>query len=150
MKIDIGNGKILGTKEVSPNGQVSGFTEYAGREVLVILPEEDTSLEPDAREVIEEIKHATREHMRIAFEEYEEAKESFQGPSDAARAFLDDHAPRSFKGLYGRIETWLQDQATHAEDRVKDAIEYEDRPGQDGHGSVRPSSSSSPSTERSS
>lgn len=148
MKIDIGNGKILGTKQVSSNGQISGFTEYAGREVLVVLPEDDTSLEPDAREVLEGIKLATREHMRVAFEEYEEAKKRFQGPQDAARSFLEDNAPRSFKGLYGRIEDWLEEQATSAEDRVKDAIEYEDRPGRDGHD--LPSRSSSTRTEESS
>ncbi len=126
MKIDIGNGKILGTKEVSKNGQISGFTEYAGREVLVILPEDDTSVQPDGPEIVNEIKHATREHMAVAFKEYEQAKERFQGPQEAARAFLDDHAPRSFQGLYGRIESWLQEQATNAEDRVKEAIEYDD------------------------
>lgn len=126
MKIDIGNGKILGTKEVSKNGQVSGFTEYAGREVLVILPEDDTHVEPDGPEFVHEIKHATREHMTVAFQEYEQAKERFQGPQEAARAFLDDHAPRSFQGLYGRIESWLQEQATSAEDRVKEAIEYDE------------------------
>ena len=27
MKLDIGNGKVLGTKRVSPNGQISGFTD---------------------------------------------------------------------------------------------------------------------------
>lgn len=128
LKIDIGNGKILGTKEVSPNGQISGFTEYAGREVLVVLPEEDTNVEPDAREVVEEVKLATREHMAVAFDEYEQAKERFEGPGEATRAFLDEHAPRSFRGLYDRIEGWLEDHASSAESRVKQAIEYEDEP----------------------
>lgn len=126
MKIDIGNGKILGTKEVSSNGQISGFTEYAGREVLVILPEEDTKVEPDAHKVVEEVKLATREHMAVAFDEYEQAKDRFSGPGEATRAFLDDHAPRSFQGLYDRIEGWLQDQVGQAEDRVREAIEVEE------------------------
>lgn len=129
MKIDIGNGKILGTKEVSPNGQISGFTEYAGREVLVVLPEDDTEVEPDAREVVEEVKLATQQHMKVAFREYEEIKERFRGPSEATRAFLDENAPRSFQGLYDRVEHWVQDQAIQAEDRVKEAIEYEDADG---------------------
>ena len=38
MKIDIGNGKVLGTKRVSSNGQISGFTEFACQDVLVVLP----------------------------------------------------------------------------------------------------------------
>jgi len=123
VKIDIGNGKILGTKEVSSNGQISGFTEYAGREVLVVLPEEDTNVEPDARRVVEEVKLASREHMAHAFEEYEDAKKRFSGPGEATREFLDDHAPRSFQGLYDRIEGWLQDQVGQAEDRVREAID---------------------------
>lgn len=128
MKIDIGRGKILGTKTVSSNGQISGFTEYAGRDVLVVLPEDDTEVRPDARELVEELKLATQQHMKVAFGEYEEAKERFQGPNEAAKAFLDANAPQSFGGLYGRIETWLQDQVSQAEDRVRDAIDTEDHP----------------------
>lgn len=129
MKIDIGNGKILGTKEVSSNGQISGFTEYAGREVLIVLPEDDTEVQPDAREMVEEIKLATQEHMKVAFDEYEQAKDRFQGPSEATRRFLDEHTPRTFQGLYERVESWVQDQTREAEDRVKDAIEYDESGG---------------------
>lgn len=125
MKIDIGRGKILGTKEVSPNGQISGFSDYAGREVLVVLPEGETEVEPDPGEVVEEIKLATQHHMKVAFEEYEQAKERFRGPSDATKRFLDDHAPDSFQGLYGEIERWLADQTGRAEDRVREALETE-------------------------
>lgn len=126
MKIDIGNGKILGTKEVSSNGQISGFTEYAGREVLVVLPEDDTAVEPDAREVVQEVTLATREHMKSVFDEYEQAKERFQGPGDATRRFLEENTPQTFQGLYDRVEDWVQGQVTEAEDRVKEAIEYDE------------------------
>ncbi len=147
MKIDIGKGKILGTKEVSSNGQISGFTEYAGREVLVVLPEDDTDIEPDAREMVEEIKHATQAHMKVAFDEYEQVKERFRGPTEATRAFLDDHAPRTFKGLYDQVEDWVQEQATQAEDRVKEAIEYDDEATEPAApGSSTPSTSASRST----
>jgi hypothetical protein len=126
MKIDIGRGKILGTKEVSPNGQISGFKDYAGREVLVVLPEGETEVEPDPAEVVEEIKLATQHHMRVAFNEYEQAKERFRGPSEATREFLEDHTPESFQGLYGEIERWLGEQTGKAEDRVREAIDAED------------------------
>lgn len=126
MKIDIGRGKILGTKEVSPNGQISGFKDYAGREVLVVLPEGETEVEQDPAEVVEEIKLATQHHMRVAFHEYEQAKESFRGPSDATRRFLEDHTPESFQGLYGEIERWLADQTGRAEDRVREALDTDE------------------------
>lgn len=141
MKLDIGKGKILGTKEVSSNGQISGFTEYAGREVLVVLPESDTEVEPDAREMLEEITTATRQHMKVAFDEYEQIKDRFRGPGDATRAFLDEHAPRSFKGLYDRVEAWVQEQASGAEDRVREAIRDEQATDT---GPTRPSDSPTP------
>jgi hypothetical protein len=125
MKIDIGRGKILGTKEVSANGQISGFKDYAGREVLVILPAEETEVEPDPAEVVEEVKLATQHHMRVAFNEYEQAKDRFRGPGEATRRFLEDHTPDSFQGLYGEIERWLGEQTGKAEDRVREALDAE-------------------------
>lgn len=126
MKIDIGRGKILGTKRVSPNGQISGFTEYAGREVLVVLPEGEATTQPDARDLVDEIKAATQQQMRVAFHEYEELKERFQGPNEATKAFLEANAPGTFQGLYDRIERWVAQQSTSAEDRVKQAIDLDD------------------------
>ncbi|MDX1612384.1 MAG: hypothetical protein R3185_08435 [Candidatus Thermoplasmatota archaeon] len=123
MKLDIGRGKILGTKRVSPNGQISGFTEYAGQEVLVVLPEGDTEAKPDARDLVEEIKAATQQQMRIAFREYEDLKERFSGPGEATRHFLETNTPRSFQGLYDRIEAWASTQTSQAEDRVRRALE---------------------------
>ncbi len=126
MKIDIGRGKILGTKEVSPNGQISGFKEYAGREVLVVLPEGETELESDPAEVVEEVKLATQHHMRVAFNEYEQAKDRFHGPSEATRRFRDEHAAESLQGLDGEIERWLAEQTLRAEDRVREAIDVDE------------------------
>ena len=63
MKIDIGaDGKILGTKRVSANGQISGFTEYAGAEVLVILPGGELPIvRRDARDVLDEMEKIVEE-----------------------------------------------------------------------------------------
>ncbi len=128
MKIDIGRGKILGTKRVSPNGQISGFTEYAGREVLVVLPEGEAKTQPDARDLVDEIKAATQQQMRVAFHEYEDLKDRFQGPNEATKQFLETNAPRSFQGLYDRIERWVAQQSSSAEDRVKQAIDLDEDP----------------------
>lgn len=127
VKIDIGNGKILGTKKVSPNGQISGFTEYAGEEVLVILPAGEPEVRLDTRETLDELREATVQHMRVAFREYEELKERFKGPTEAAGIFMDTNAPRSFRGLYDKIDTWVRDQAATAGIRVRRAM---DRPNE--------------------
>jgi hypothetical protein len=126
MKIDIGRGKILGTKEVSSNGQISGFSDYVGQEVLVVLPEGEADVEPDARELVEEITLATQQHMQVAFREYEEqVKVRFRGPNEATKQFLDENAPESFSGLYDQVEAWLVDRAEIAEDSVREALDTE-------------------------
>lgn len=127
MKIDIGNGKILGTKKVSQNGQISGFTEFAGREVLVVLPEGEPTVRLDAKEYVREIQAATNEHMKLAFEQYRELKKKFATPEKATREFMEKHAPQSFKGLYDQVNVWAKDQIGRAEGKVEGALNKGDR-----------------------
>ena len=107
MKIDIGNGKVLGTKRVSPNGQISGFTEFAGQEVLVILPGTDTDVKLTPKDLAKEIQVATTEHMKVAFHQYKDLKTRFETPERATKEFLNRHAPKSFQGLYENVEHWV-------------------------------------------
>lgn len=128
MKIDIGNGKILGTKRVSQNGQISGFTEHAGREVLVVLPEGEPNVKLDAKEYVQEIQTATNEHMKLAFEKYRDLKRKFETPEKATREFMDAKAPRSFKGLYDKIDVFVREQVGRAEAKVEKALGMEEPP----------------------
>lgn len=123
MKIDIGNGKILGTKRVSQNGQISGFTEYAGREVLVVLPEGEPTIKLDAKEYVREMQVATNEHMKVAFEQYKELKKKFETPERATKEFLNKHAPKSFQGLVGKVDDWVKEQVGRAEAKVEAHLE---------------------------
>ena len=122
MKIDIGNGKVLGTKRVSPNGQISGFTEYAGQEVLVILPGGETDVKLTPRDLVREIQVATNEHMKVAFHQYKDLKRRFETPERATKEFLGKHAPRSFQGLYENVEHWVKEQVDKAEEKVEIAL----------------------------
>jgi hypothetical protein len=125
MKIDIGNGKVLGTKRVSPNGQVSGFTEYAGQEVLVILPGEQTDVKLGAKDLVREIQVATNEHMKVAFQQYKDLKRRFETPERATKEFLAKNAPRSFQGLYEKVEFWVGEQIDRVEEKVEIALSDE-------------------------
>ncbi len=125
MKIDIGNGKILGTKRVSANGQISGFTEYAGREVLVVLPEGEPTVRLDAKEYVRELQAATNEHMRLAFGQYKELKKRFETPERATKEFMEKRAPKSFQGLYAKVDAWAKEQITKAETKVERALKIE-------------------------
>ena len=119
MKIDIGNGKVLGTKRVSPNGQISGFTEYAGQEVLVVLPGADTDVKLGPKDLVKEIQVATNEHMKVAFHQYKELKTRFETPERATKEFLQKHAPKNFQGLFEQVEGWVKDQVDKAEEKIE-------------------------------
>jgi hypothetical protein len=122
MKIDIGSGKVLGTKRVSPNGQISGFTEFAGQEVLVILPGGETDVKLGAKDLIREIQVATNEHMKVAFHQYKDLKRRFETPERATKEFLAKNAPRSFSGLYEKVEYWVGEQIDKVEEKVEIAL----------------------------
>lgn len=123
MKLDIGNGKILGTKTVSQNGQVSGFTEYAGEEVLVILPDGEPDVRLDTQDYLRELQAASNEHMKVAFDEYKELKRKFEGPEQATTEFMEEHTPRSFQNLYGQVRSFVADQVDATERKVEEALE---------------------------
>jgi len=110
MKIELGKGaKIIGTKTVSSKGQVSGLTEYAGKEVMVVLvPEEGPTIAPSAEQVLEEIQGAAKEHMELAFDQYERLNEIFGSPDDATREFMRKSAPRSVNIMIDEMDKWLE------------------------------------------
>ncbi len=126
LKIDIGNGKILGTKRVSQNGQISGFTEYSGREVLVILPEGEPTVKLDAKEYIKEVQTAAHEQMKLVFLQYREIKKKFDTPEKATKNFLEKYAPKSVQGVYEKMETWTKDNVSKAETKVEKALKIEE------------------------
>ncbi|HUR68573.1 MAG TPA: hypothetical protein VM370_04945 [Candidatus Thermoplasmatota archaeon] len=119
MKIDIGSGKVLGTKRVSPNGQISGFTEFAGQEVLVILPGAETDVKLGPKDLVKEIQVATNEHMKVAFHQYKELKTRFETPERATKEFLARHAPKNFQGLFDQVEGWVKEQVDRAEEKIE-------------------------------
>jgi hypothetical protein len=123
MKIDIGpEGKILGTKKVSPNGQVSGLTEYSGQEVLIILPQGQPKVRFDAKDYAAELEKAVQEHMKLAFKEYRTLKDKFATPTEASKRYLKDVAPSSFHGLIDNVDRWAKEQVDRAEKRVEKAL----------------------------
>lgn len=120
MKIDIGTeGKILGTKRVSPNGQVSGLSEYAGEEVLIIYPgPREPRIKMEAKDYVHEVEKAVANQMKAAFGQYKGLKSKYKDEAEATRAFIHDKSPKSFQGLVDTVDSWVSGQVKKAEDKV--------------------------------
>jgi hypothetical protein len=120
MKIDIGSeGKILGTKRVSPNGQVSGLSEYAGEEVLIIYPgPREPRVQLGAEDYLHEVEKAVEGQMRSAFRQYKVLKDRYKDEAAATAAFIKARSPRSWEGLIDNVDDWVKTQVTKAERAV--------------------------------
>lgn len=125
MKLDIGSdGRILGTKRVSTNGQVSGLSEYAGRDVLILLPgSEAPEVKFDFKDYYAEMETAVNEHLRLAFKEYKHLKEKFATPNEATKSFFKTVSPKTFHGLIDNVDTWVKDQVSATEKRIERRLE---------------------------
>jgi hypothetical protein len=124
LKIDIGaDGKILGTKRVSANGQISGFTEYAGAEVLVILPGGSVPVvRRDAKDVLEDLEKLVEARMQLAFQEYKSLRGRFSSPRQAAKQFVKSLPTPNIKGVVQRADAWLREQADEVTEKVQERL----------------------------
>ena len=114
---------------MSPNGQISGFTEYAGEEVLVILPSgERPVVRRDARDLLAEAEAVVEERMKLAFREYKSFKRRFETPQKATQSFLSNVTPKSVQGLVDRADKWIKDQMAQVEARVERTLKMNEEP----------------------
>jgi hypothetical protein len=128
MKIDIGTeGKILGTKRVSPNGQVSGLSEYAGEEVLIIYPgAREPRIRMEAKDYVHEVEKAVSNQMKAAFGQYQGLKKRYKDEREATRAFIKEKSPKTFQGLIESVDGWVGTQVKKAEDKVAQKLHDEE------------------------
>ena len=128
MKIDIGTeGKILGTKRVSPNGQVSGLSEYAGEEVLIIYPgPREPRIQMEAKDYVHEVEKAVQNQMKTAFRQYKALKAKYKDEAGATREFIRAKSPQSFQGLIENVDAWVASQVGKAEKKVAERLGEEE------------------------
>jgi hypothetical protein len=111
MRIDIGpGGKIVGTRRVSPNGQVSGLSEFSGQEVLVILPggtESETASPWASPEAVARVVEA---QVRQAYQQYELLRELYGSPWEATQSFVRSAFGSTWPDLTAEVDRWVKDQ----------------------------------------
>ena len=111
MRLDIGaDGKIIGTRRVSPNGQVSGLTEYAGREVLVILPGTSEGGAASPWPNVEEMTRMVGEQIRQAYDQYRILQETYATPWEATRSFMQGLFGGRTPDLMAEVDRWIREQ----------------------------------------
>jgi len=111
MRIDIGpDGKIIGSRRVSPNGQVSGLSEFSGREVLVILPGTSESNYGSPWPSGDEVTRMVSDQIRQAYERYGALQEAYATPWEATRSFMERAYGGLVPNLMAEVERWIQSQ----------------------------------------
>jgi hypothetical protein len=111
MRLEIGpDGKIIGTRRVSPNGQVSGLTEFSGREVLVILPGSSYSDAPPTWGSPEAVAQTVEEQVRQAYQRYGLLQKLYATPWEATRSFVRSAFGTSAPDLVEEVNRWVSEQ----------------------------------------
>lgn len=120
MRLDLGpDGKIIGTRRVSPNGQVSGLSEFSGREVLVILPGTSDSPSSMAWPNPDEVVRLVNEQIRDAYERYRVLQETYATPWEATRSFIEGMFRGPAPDFLAEVDRWVQRQTHSAEPTVE-------------------------------
>jgi uncharacterized protein YeaO (DUF488 family) len=113
--------KIVGTKRVSAKGQVSGLTEYAGKEVMIILvPKDGKAIKPTQEYLYHELQKAAEEHMDLAFKNYKNLSGVFGSREAALKQFFEKYTPESVQKMRESMEEWLENFKT---DLIKGQLE---------------------------
>jgi hypothetical protein len=99
MRIDLGaGGKIVGTRKVSPNGQVSGLREFAGREVLVVIPGEgNDDLSAGSLPYLKGIEEVVRDQVQRTVDQYLALQKAYTAPFAAATDVLSSRKSKGTK-----------------------------------------------------
>jgi hypothetical protein len=115
MRLDLGpDGKIIGTRRVSPNGQVSGLSDYSGREVLVILPGTAEPSSASAWPGSEEFTRLVGEQIRDAYERTRILQENYATPWEATRSFMKTVFGTQAPDLMAEVDRWVKGQVREA------------------------------------
>jgi len=111
MRLEIGpDGKIIGTRRVSPNGQVSGLSEFSGREVLVILPGTSEAGPSAAWTNPDEVARLVGEQIREAYERYRVLQQAYATPWEATRSFMEGMFGGHGPDLTAEVDRWVRSQ----------------------------------------
>jgi hypothetical protein len=117
MRLDIGqDGKIIGTRRVSPNGQVSGLSEFAGREVLVILPGNTEGASSPPWGTPEGMTQLVSEQIREAYQRYRTLQEMYATPWEATRSFLQSAFGAQVPDVLAQVDRWVKSQVRDGAD----------------------------------
>jgi hypothetical protein len=111
MRLDLGpDGKIIGTRRVSPNGQVSGLSEFAGREVLVLLPGTSETGATSPWPGSEEFTRLVGEQIRQAYDRYRILQDTYATPWEATRSFMEAIFGVRAPDLMSEVDRWVKSQ----------------------------------------
>lgn len=147
MRIELGpDGKIIGTRRVSPNGQVSGLSDYAGREVLVLIPGGSDSSYGAPWPAGDDTMRMVNDQIRRAYDQYRALQDSYASPWEATRSFLEGVYGTRFPDLTSEVDRWVRSQV--AQEPATRAPGRNGRAGGDPPSPKTPASGASPSTVR--
>lgn len=120
VKINVGSeARVVGTKRVTPQGVVVGLREFAGKDVLIVVPSAMPRYSNTPADLASRARRRAREAGRKALREYHEFRERHLASRVPGSAVLLAWAPASIRPRIRRADAWVRTSAKHLERRAE-------------------------------
>jgi hypothetical protein len=120
MNINVGSeARVVGTKRVSPQGSVAGLREWAGQDVLVVVPSRTPRFSRTPDDLLAWASKRAREAGRRALAEYHAFREEHLRSSVPGSDILLSWAPARTRPGIRRADAWVRASAQRIERRAE-------------------------------
>lgn len=119
MKINIGpQARIVGTKKVGPRGTVAGLSEFAGRDVLIVVPTQAPRYTPTASDVLVQVRSTAAKQGRELLKEYRSFRQRYFKKAVPGTGKLLEVSPAALRPRIRQADAWVRQRAQRFEERA--------------------------------
>lgn len=123
MKINVGpKARVVGTKKVTPQGTVAGLREFAGRDVLIVVPSQVPRYGVTAADLLEHARDRAVKGGRRALREFQafrgrHLRTQVTGTQEILRL-----APVKARPAIRKADAWVRASAARVEKRAEELL----------------------------
>ncbi len=116
MKIDVGTqARVVGTKKVSPKGTVAGLAEFAGRDVLVVVPSQTPRYVTTASDLLTQARTEVRRQGKAALKGYRTLRLRYLRQQTPVAGRLLGVSPERARPTIKKADAWVRASAERLE-----------------------------------
>lgn len=123
MKINVGSqARVVGTKKVNAQGSVAGLREFAGQDVLIVVPSETPRYSTTATDLLEQARSRAVTTGRMALKEFQSFRQRHLRTQVTGTARVLEVAPPKARPVIRKADAWVRASAAKIERRAEQLL----------------------------